>query len=224
MRKAVLVAIAATLLTALAQAKDKKPIVPPSFLRARTVVVLIDPTAGISPTDPNANQIAQKDVETALANWGRFETVLSKEGADLVITIRKGSGKLVDTTITDPRQNSRPGSVTPSDDGITVGAQRGTPPGGSPADPFPGTRSDSHPQTEIGGTDDSFIVEDLDGVRWRYDAKDALHHRDVPAVEKFKKVIEDAEKAANTPPKNPPAKPSATPPANAPANPQPNNP
>src|SRR5271155_1308093 len=114
MRKAILIAIAATLLTPLAQAKDKKPLLPPSFLKARTVLILIDPQAGISASDPNANQVARKDVETALENWGRFTPVLSKEEADLIITIRKGTGKLVDETIPDPRQNNRPGSVTQS--------------------------------------------------------------------------------------------------------------
>ena len=128
MRKSAVVAIAAALLMPLAQAKDKKPILPPSFLLARTIAVTIDPNAGISPADPNANQIAQKDVETALANWGRFQPVLSTEHADLIIIIRKGSGKLATTTVSDSRQNSRPGSVTPSDDGISIGAQHGQPP------------------------------------------------------------------------------------------------
>ncbi len=226
MRKSAIVAIAAALFIPLAQAKDKekdkKSLLPPSFLTARTIAVTIDPDAGISPTDPNANRIARDDVETALANWGRFTPILSAEHADLIIILRKGSGKLATGTISTPRQNNRPGSIIPSDDGISVAAQHGPPP--PPSSP---PSSDSpHPQIEAGNTDDSFIVEDHDGARWRYDAKDALHHHDVPAVDKFKKALEDAEKAvaaANTPKKQP-VSPPANQPTNTPANPQPNNP
>jgi hypothetical protein len=226
MRKSIAIAVTAALLVPLSQAKDKekdKPApLPPTFLVARTIVVTIDPDAGVSPTDPNANQIAQKDVEVALANWGRFQPVLSTEHADLIIILRKGTGKLATGTIADPRQNSRPGSVTPSDNGISIGAQHGQPPPISDGGPL--TRGDAssntpRPRAEIGDTNDSFIVEDPDGARWRYDAKDALHHHDVPAVDHFRKVLEEAEKAANTPtPKKSPATPPQTTPTHTPPN------
>jgi hypothetical protein len=160
-------------------------------------VVTIDPDAGVSPTDPNANQTARNDVETALANWGRFNPVIDKEHADLVIIVRKRTGKLATGTISDPRQNSRVGGITPSDDGISIGARRPAPisTGGS-SQPGSTPTESAHPQVEVGDTLDSFIVEDVDGYRWRYDAKDALHHHDVPAVDKFKNALEEAEKAA----------------------------
>jgi hypothetical protein len=196
-------------------AKDSVPGLPQYVLEARTVAVLIDPEAGVSASDPNANQIAQKDVETALLKWGRFTTVLSPEQADLVIVIRKGSGKLTDATISDPRQNSRPGSVTQTDDGVSVGVQHGPRPPLSTSQqpsrgPHPDSDSTAHPQVEGGSRDDSFLVyqgkavDPLDGpIAWRWDRKNALHSHDVPAVAEFRKAIEAAEKQAQQNPHQP---------------------
>jgi hypothetical protein len=185
-------------------AKDSKPILPVYILQARTVAVLIDPNAGVSLQDPNANQTAQKDVEAALQKWGRFEVVLNPEQADLVIFLRKGHGKLVEETTSDPRQNGRPGSVTQTPGAITIGAQRGIPPPQQGS--IPGGQSepgDARPQTEIGAVNDSFEVyqsrasdPNLDASGWRWDHKDGLHAHDVPAVDQFRKAIAEAEKQA----------------------------
>jgi hypothetical protein len=184
-------------------AKDK-PILPPYILQARTVAVIIDPQAGVSLNDPNANQTAQRDVETALLKWGRFTTVMGTEQADLVIVLRKGH-KLVDETASDPRQNSRVGSVSRTDDGISIGAQHGPQPSLGNGQPPDGSTTDgnsrAHPQLEAGNTDDSFEV--YEGTRegpahgspgWRWVRKDALHPHDVPAVDEFRKAIAEAEK------------------------------
>ncbi len=65
-------------------AKDKtKHSLPFYVLHARTVAILVDPDAGVSIDDPRANQVAQKDVETALLNWGRYEPILATQAADL---------------------------------------------------------------------------------------------------------------------------------------------
>jgi hypothetical protein len=207
------------LLGGTALAKGKEKILPPYILQARTVVVIVDPSAGIDPEDPRANQVAQKDVETALMNWGRFTPILSTAEADMIIVIRKGHGRLTDATISDPRQNDRAGVINPTDNGIGVGAQRGPQPGLGgdsgvryPQGQYPGGQSTPgqspqsptpQPQLEIGGRDDSFTVfegkvaKPLNGTPgWRYMAPDGLRSHSVPAVEEFKKAVAAGEKAA----------------------------
>lgn len=205
--KTALSALIVLLLPISAFTKGKsRPTVPPYVLTAHTVSVVIDPDAGESVTDPRANQIAQKDVETALLKWGRFEPLIGTPAADLIIVIKKGHNKLVDQTVPDPRQNDRVGVINPTDNGISVGAQHGRQPG------MPGTssqnpQSTSPSQTEIGNGDDSFAVYDgktdrpLDGVpAWKFVARDCLHSHDVPAVDEFRKAIAEAEKAAGKKP------------------------
>jgi hypothetical protein len=187
-----------------ALSKDKtKPIMPHYVLSAHSVSVIVDPDAGESVSDPRANQVAQKDVETALLKWGRFEPLIGTQNADLIIVIRKGHGKLVDQTIPDPRQNNRAGVINPTDDGISIGAQHGRQPNLSnpPVNQNPAATSPS--RTEIGSGDDSFTVYEgkvenpLDGVpTWRHVAKDCLHSHNVPAVDEFRKALAEAEKAA----------------------------
>ncbi len=188
-------------------AKSKDKMLPPYILQAHTVAVIIDPAAGIDPEDPQANRIAQHDVETALMNWGRFERVMGPQGADLIIVIRKGHRRLVDATISDPMQNNRPGAINPTDNGIGVGVQNPSrqPNMGDPnaAGPQTSPRPTTQPQMEIGGADDSFVVFDgtvakpLNGAPgWRYMAPDGLRPHSVPAVEEFKKAVAAAEKAA----------------------------
>lgn len=178
---------------------------PPYILTAHTVSVIIDPEAGESVTDPRANQIAQKDVETALLKWGRFEPVIGTPTADLIIVIKKGRSKIVDQTIPDARQNNRAGVINPTDNGISIGAQRGRQPGMPDSSQQPGMPSPS--QTEIGNGDDSFIVYDgkadrpLDGApAWKLVTRDCLRSHDVPAVDEFRKAIAEAEKAAGKKP------------------------
>ncbi len=185
-------------------AKDKtKPTLPPYVLTAHTVAVVVDPDAGISVDNPQANQVAQKDVETALLNWGRFEPTISTQAADLIIVVRKGHGRMLDETITDPRQNNRAGVLNPNDNGIGIGAQHGgqANPSNSSTSNFPASQSPS--QTEIGAVDDSFVVykggvgNPLDSSpAWRYVAKDGLRPHNVPAVDEFRKAVAEAEKAA----------------------------
>ena len=184
-------------------AKDKKAVLPAYVLTARTVTVIIDPSAGISVDDPRANEIARKDVETALLNWGRFDVRMDGQSTDLVIVIRKGHGRAVEPTISNPRQNNPAGSIDPYDNGIAIGAQHGAAPG-SPVQSSSGQIPPPRPQVET-GSQDTFAVyrgsgdinNPLDApAAWRYSASDALQSPSVPAVDKFRKAIADAEKAA----------------------------
>lgn len=180
-----------------APAKDKKEILPDYVLNARTVLVVIEPDAGVSASNPNENRTAQEDVEKALMNWGRFKPVLSAIDADLVISVRRGHGKAVNNTIGGV-PNNRPVIMQPTDSGIRLGGQHGTPPPVTADSPPP---SGPHPQTEIGPTEDTFIVyrgkidHPLDNAPvWRYTAKDALSSPSVPAVAQFQKAIDQTEK------------------------------
>lgn len=181
-----------------AYAKDKKKILPAYVLQARTVLVVIDPDAGISPANPNENRVAQADVEKALANWGRFTPVMDAQTADLVISIRRGHGRAVSPTIGSV-PNDRPVIMQPNDSGIRIGAQQGR---NTPiTDPSAMPPTSPHPQTEIGPSEDTFTVYrgqveyPLDAPPvWRFGAKDALSDPAVPAVAQFRKAIEETEK------------------------------
>lgn len=191
------------LVATLGFAKDKnKSVLPAYVLQAHTVAVVIDPSAGISVDDPRANEVAQKDVETALLNWGRFDPVPGTRAADLIIVIRKGNKHAYEETVPDTRQNNRPGSINSADNSISIGGQNPQPGISGNSGPGSGPRG-PQPQSEIGLTEDSFAVyrgsvdHPLDAPpAWRYTSTDGLLPRSVPAVGAFKKAIADAEKAA----------------------------
>jgi hypothetical protein len=163
---------------------------------------MIDPTAGVSIDDPRANEVAQKDVETALLEWGRFEPVIGTRLADLIIVIRKGNKHGFEETIPDGRQNNRVGTIDSADNGIAIGGQRPQP--GMSGDSAPGSGPRGpQPQSEIGMIQDSFVVyrgsidHPLDTPpAWRYMSSDGLLPHSVPAVAAFKKAIAEAEKQA----------------------------
>jgi hypothetical protein len=187
-------------------AKDKKKaLLPADVLQAKTVLVIIDPNAGMAIEDPNANRIAQEDVEKALMKWGRFSLAVEGSTADLIITVRKGNGKLVQPAITGIPINNRPVILEPTDSGARIGVQQRNPSDASnPPSP--------HPEAEVGSSEDMFTVyrgttkddpysTPLDAPAvWRYTAEDALRSPGVPAVEVFRKLITESEKQlASTP-------------------------
>ena len=195
------------LFASLTVAGNKKKVVLPAYvLKARTVVVLIDPNAGINPESPLANKTAQEDVEKAIAKWGRLSVVLDPQTADLVITIRKGSGKIVQQTVGGMPTNDRPVIVQPNDTGIRIGAQQGRSPS-APSQPQPQDTRPA-PQTEVGNSEDVFIVYEAhwtgsleqQAPAWRYTNKNALHSPNVPVVDEFRKLIDEAERQQKTKP------------------------
>ena len=189
-----------TMCCVVAAGKNKKKVLlPADVLQARTVLVVIDPDAGVSPTSPNANRIARGDVENALMQWGRFELATDVSTADLVVTVRKGSGKMVQPTIGGIPNNNRPIIFQPTESGGRAGGSQGTPP--AVGDPTATRNADPSPQVEVGSADDMFVVyrgkrdDALDAPAvWRYSAKGALNSPEVAAVDAFRKLIAEAEK------------------------------
>lgn len=183
-----------------APGKEKKqPPMPALVLRAETVYVEIDPDAGVAPDAPLANSTARDDVEKALANWGRFRFANNISTADLVITVRRSNGKIVQGTIGGIPTNNRQVVFQPSDSGVRIGGSHGNPPGES--DPSSTETPNPTPQVEVGQPQDTFAVySGGDGnvtdspPLWRYATKDALRSPTVPAVDEFKKAITEAEK------------------------------
>jgi hypothetical protein len=190
-----------------AAGKDKKKVMlPTDVLEARTVLVVVDPEAGMAIDAPNANRTAQEDVEKALMNWGRFSLAPDVSTADLVIEVRKGNGKVAQPTIGGVPVNNRPVILEPTDSGVGIGGHRGTPP--QAGDPTNAQTQNPSPQVEVGQAQDTFVVyrgkrdDALDAPAvWRYGAKDALRSPGVPAVDEFRKLIAEAEKQQGGPAK-----------------------
>lgn len=182
-----------------ANKKDKK-VLPDIVLKAQTVAVLIQPDAREPMSDPNANLKAQEEVEKALMKWGRFQLAPDAQTADLVIAVRKGTGKAAEPTMGGGPVDNRPVTIEGTDNSIRFGGHQGTPPP-TTQDPAPETRRPSE-GTQIGGSQDRMAVY-LGGVEypldapsiWSYMAKDALKAPDVKAVEEFRKAVAEAEKA-----------------------------
>ncbi len=181
-------------------AKDKKKqLLPEDVLRAQTVLVVIHPGAGEALTAPLANRNAQDEVERAIMKWGRFDLALDAHTADLVIAVRKGNKS--GPTIAHSPADNRPVIFQPGIADARIGQQQGRPPDLS--EPLPGEMGNRGPQlgTQVWSSDDTFEVYrgrmeyplDTSPV-WRYIAKDSLNAPQVPAVEQFRKAIEESEK------------------------------
>jgi hypothetical protein len=197
------------LFSSLATAKDKnKSVLPEDVLRARTVLVMVNPEAETSLEHPNDNRNAVRDVEEAIMRWGRFSLVMEATTADLIIMVQANNGKLVSPTIEGGSVDHRPVIIDSAGDAniqsTRIGVQRGNPIGDRNDDPMPNTGA--HPGARVGTTDQMFMVyrgrsgyvaagpDDI--PVWRYNGKGGLHSPDVPAVGEFRKVVEEAEKQA----------------------------
>ena len=197
----VLVFAAVLLVTACtAVAKEmKKPALPTFVLDAQTVFVLIDPDAGISVTDPQANRTAQDEVEKAFMRWGRLKPVMTMSQADLVVVIRTGSKQPVQPTVSGEPTNDRPLIVQGTDNSIRVGAQQGrNPDAAQNGGPLPQGLGMGG---EVASPEDTFFVyqgQTSAGLErapvWRYVEKNALKAPEVRAVAEFKKAVDEAVK------------------------------
>jgi hypothetical protein len=205
------VAAAVVISAGVAGAKKKEKVYLPDYvLKAKTVLVMILPDAGEPTDDPFANRRAQEEVEKAFMKWGRFQLTLDAELADLVIGVRKGTGKIANPTVNGGPVDSRPGTVEATDDAIRVGAMKGRPPDvtqpGGPigANGTGGSTSDKpHTGVAVGAQGDMFKVFQgkvqypMDNAPvWKYTEKDGLKAPEVMAVTEFRKVLQEAEKAA----------------------------
>lgn len=196
-------ALALALAAGTGSAKKKEKVLLPDFvLKAQTVVVLILPDAGEPMNDPFANRKAQEEVEKALMKWGRYRLTQDASTADLVIAVKKGSGKIANPTINGGPVDTRPGTIETTDNQIRIGAQQGRPPNGPESGDASGTGGRASPGMEVGSSDDMFkvfradIYSGHDAPVWQYVAKDGLKPPAVTAVEQFRKAVEEAEKAA----------------------------
>jgi hypothetical protein len=182
-----------------AAAKDKPKLLPAKVLHAQTILVVIDPDAGEPLSDPTANRNAREDVEKALMQWGRFRLAMEPSTADLILAVRRGSGRSATPTMGGGPIDNRPVILEPNGDGnIRIGAQQGRPPdlsqGQNPIGPHVGTEvgaSEDAVELYFGGVDDPLDSPPV----WRYTAKDALHPPKVPAIDQLRKAIDETDKA-----------------------------
>lgn len=190
-----LLAICLSLLSP-AHGKDKPKVLLPDFLlKAETVYVAIDPDAGEPVSNPSANSTARNDVEIALQKWGRFRLTNDMLNADLIISIRKGQKPTEGGVIKGGPVDDRPVIIQPQGGDVRIGIERGTPPGRR------GSNSGPHMGTQVAPQEDMFEVyqgkmdSPLDSSPvWRYAAKDGLRPPTVPAIERFRTAIAEAEK------------------------------
>jgi len=181
--------------------KNEKQPLPDVVLKAQTVFVTIEPGANEPASDMTANQKTVKDVEEALMKWGRFRLALNAETADIVIAVMKGTGKAASHTVRGGPVDSRPVILDKTDNQIRIGGQQGRPDATQTNDP--NTDGRAHPGMQVGGEDDLFKVY-LGNVQypldsspvWSYMGHDALKAPSVPAVEQFRKAVEESERVA----------------------------
>jgi hypothetical protein len=123
--------------------------------------------------------------------------------ADLVVGVRKGTGKVANPTISGGPVDSRPGTIETTDNQRRIGVQQGHPP--DVADPAgsAGPNDRVHPGVAVGQPEDTFQVFQgglqclLDNPPvWKLIAKDGLKPPEVAAVQQFRKAVEESEKAA----------------------------
>jgi hypothetical protein len=191
----------------MASAKKKEKAYLPDYVwKAQRVLVVILPDSGESVDAPNANRKTQEEVEKAFMKWGRYRLVQEASQADLVVGVRKGTGKIANQTVSGGPVDSRPATIETTDNQVRIGVQQGhptdvtqdgTPPG------MNGPNDRAHTGMQVGAEDDVFKVFQggvpypVDNAPvWNYVSKDGLKPPGMAAVEQFRKAVEESEKAA----------------------------
>jgi hypothetical protein len=200
-------AMLALVIAAAGLASAKKKVYLPTFvLKAQTVMVVILPGSGEPLNDPDANLKAQANVEKAFMKWGRYQIVHDASQADILVGVRKGTGRIANPTISGGPIDSRPATVETTDSDIHVSVQQGHPPDLTQQPTPTETETPSskpHTGVDVGPRDDTFEL--IQGGReypldspavWRCAVKDGLNAPDVTSVEQFRKAVEEADKAA----------------------------
>jgi hypothetical protein len=200
-------AMLALVIAAAGLASAKKKVYLPTFvLKAQTVMVVILPGSGEPLNDPDANVMAQANVEQAFMKWGRYQIVHDASQADILVGVRKGTGKIANPTISGGPIDSRPATVETTDSDIYVSVQQGHPPDLTQQPTPTETETPSakpHTGVDVGPRDETFEL--FQGRReypldspavWRCTVKDGLNAPDVTSVEQFRKAVEEADKAA----------------------------
>jgi hypothetical protein len=197
------IALAITLVSAVSAKKKEKVYLPGYVLKAQTVLVVILPNSAEPMDDITANRKAQEDVEKAFMKWGRYRLALDADQADLVVAVRKGTGKIANPTISGGPIDSPGGTIETTDNSVSIGVQQGRAPNVSDPTGSSPPNDRVHPGVAVGEAEDTFQVFQgglqypLDNPPvWRLTAKDGLKPPGVPAVEQFRKAVEESEKAA----------------------------
>jgi hypothetical protein len=184
-------------------AKKKEKLLPNYVLQAKTVLVVIQPDAREPLAEPDSNMKAQKAVEEALMKWGQFKLVMETQLADLVIMVQRGTKNAVTPTISGGPIDTRPVGVDKTDTQVRIGVQQEQPPDLTQMPPPNSPDGRAHVGMEGGFAEDTLLVfrggekYPLDGSPvWRYTGKDGLLPPDVTAVQEFRKIFEESDKAA----------------------------
>jgi hypothetical protein len=186
--------------------KKEKAYLPDYVWKAQRVLVVILPDSGEPVDAPNTNRKTQEEVEKAFMKWGRYQLVQDASQADLVVGVRKGTGKIANQTISGGPVDSRPTTIETTDNQIRIGGQQGHPTDvtqeGTPTG-MNGPSDKAHTGMQVGAEDDVFKVfkgglpYPVDNAPvWNYVSKDGLKPPGMTAVEQFRKAVEESEKAA----------------------------
>jgi hypothetical protein len=197
------IALAGILVFAVSAKKKEKVYLPGYVLRAQTVLVVIMPNSGEPMDDITANRKAQQDVENAFMKWGRYRLAQDADQADLVVGVRKGTGKIANPTLSGGPIDSPGGTIETTDKSVSIGVQQGRAPNVSDPTGSSPPNDRVHQGVAVGEAEDTFQVFQgglqypLDNPPvWRLTAKDGLKPPGVPAVQQFRKAVEESEKAA----------------------------